>query len=103
MCYVFSWVHVPFDSESSDTRLLGEHVSPHAVNVWFGGGFSIELFGVVFVVDVVADSDEFSAIVAACEEDDGDAQDLGCRDASEVWGVGFEYELVHAHWDGPNE
>ena len=99
----FSQLLVPLDSESGHTRLLCKHVPPHAVNVWLRGGFSVELFGVVFIVDVVANPDKLSAIVAACEEDDGDAENLGCRDASEVWGVGFEYEFVHADGDGPDE
>ena len=99
----FSWACVPFDSKSSDTRFLREHVSPYAVDVWLCGRFSIELFGVVFIVDVIANSDELSAIVATCEEYDSDAENLGCRDPSEVWGIGFEYELVHADGNGPNE
>lgn len=94
---------VPFNSKSSYTGLLCKHVPPHAVDVWFGGGFSVELFRVVFIVDVVANSDELSAIIAACEEDDCNTEDFGCRDAPEVWGIGFEYELVHADGDGPNE
>lgn len=94
---------VPFDRKSSYTRLLCKHISPHAIDVWLGGRFSIKLFGVVFIVDVIANSNELSAIVAACEENHGDAEDLGCGDASEVWGVSFEYEFVHADWDGPNK
>ena len=96
-------MRIPFDSESSYTRLLCKHVSPHAVDVWLGGGFSVELLGVVFVVDVIANSDELSAIVATCEEDDSDSENLGCRDASEVRWVSFEYELVHADGNGPNK
>lgn len=94
---------VPFDSKPGHTRLLSQDVPPHSVDVWLGGGLSIELFRIVFIVDVVADSNELSAIVAACEENDCNTEDLGCRDASEVWGVGFEYELVHADGNGPDE
>ena len=94
---------VPFDSKSGHTRFLCQDVPPHTVDIWLGGGLSIELFRVVFIVDVVANSNELSAIVAACEEDDSNAENLGCRNASEIWGVGFEYEFVHADGDGPDE
>ena len=96
-------VLVPFDGKSSHTRLFCQHVPPHAVDVWLGRGLRIELLRVVLVVDVIANSDELSAIVAACEENDSDAENLGGRDASEVWGVGFEYELVHTDRNGPDK
>ena len=94
---------LPFDSKPSDTGFLCKHVPPHAVNVWLGRGLRIELFRVVFVVDIVAHSDEFSAIVATCEEDDSDAENLGCRDPSEVWGISFKYELVDADGNRTDE
>ena len=102
-CLTLARESIPFDSKSCHTRLLCKHVPPHAVDVWFGWGLSVELFRVVLIVDVVANSDELSAVVAACEEDDCDAEDLGCRDASEVRRICFEYKLVHADGDGPNE
>ena len=94
---------VPFDGKSSHTRLLRQYVSPHAVDVWLGWGLGIQLFRIVFVVDVVANSDELPAIVAACEENDCDAEYFGCRDASEIGGISFEYELVYTDGNGPNE
>ena len=94
---------IPFDSESCYTGLLCQYVPSHAVDVWLGRWFSIELFRVVFVVDIVTNSDELSTIVAACKKNDCDTEDLRRRDASEVWGIGFEYELIHSNGNGPDE
>lgn len=100
---MYSLVFIPLDSKSSHARLLCKDVPPHAVDVWLGGRLCIELFRVVFIVDVVANSDKLSAIVATCEEDDCDTENLGCGDAAEIGWVGFEYELVYADGDWPDE
>lgn len=65
-----------------------------------GRRVGIQLRGIVLVVDVVADADKLAAVVGACQQDYGHAQDLGIRDTLSIGGISLEDELVDADGDG---
>ena len=96
-------LHSPFDVESSDPRFVCKKVSSHPLDDGFGRRFGVQLVAVVLVVHVVSHTDEFSPIVAARKQDDGDAENVRGRDSLEVGRVGFEDELVDADRDGANQ
>lgn len=64
---------IPFDREPRHTGLLSKDIPLNAINLRLRGRLSVHFLIVVKIVDVVSDTDELSAIVAACEEDDCDA------------------------------
>jgi len=94
---------IPLDSKASNPRLLSEHISSHTFHIWFRRGLVVELLGIVFIVNIVADADELSVVVTTSEEDDCHAQDFCSGDAAKIRGIGFEDEFVHADGDGANE
>lgn len=94
---------IPFDSESSHTRLLGENIATDVLDLGLRRGLGGQFLRVVLVVHVVTHTDELAAIIAAGEEDDGDAQDLRRRDALEIWSISLEDELVDADRNGADE
>lgn len=96
-------VCLPLDVEPGDTGLFGQHAALDSVGEDLCRGLGIQLLRVVFVVDVVANTDKFSAVVGACEENDGDAEDVGVGDLGAVWGIGLEEELVDADGDRPDK
>ena len=59
----------------------------------------VELFCVVFIVDIVANAYELSSVVGTCEKNDSDAQDFGGWEAGKIGRIGFEDELVDSDWD----
>lgn len=63
----------PLDREPRDSWLLCKYVSPHLLDDRLRGRFGVQLLAVVFIVDVVSDTDEFAGVVGAGEKDDGDA------------------------------
>lgn len=75
---------LPFYSKPCYPWLLSQHMPPHLLDDWLGGRIIVHFLGVVFVVDIIADADELAVIVAAGEEDDGDAKDFRGRDAFEI-------------------
>ena len=94
---------VPLNRKPSDSWLLSKDISSDSLNDGLSWGLGIQLVRIVFVVDVVADSDELPSVVAASQKDDSDAEDFGSWYPFEVWRVGFEDELVHAYRDGSHE
>ena len=76
---------------------------PHLLDDGPVRGFALESLIRVFVIDIVADTDELAVFVTAAEEDDGDADDFAIRDAGEVGRIGLEGELVGADGDGADE
>lgn len=98
----WSWI-LPFDSKSRNPWLFCQYISPDLLDDRLRGRIIVHLLIVVFIVDVVANADEFAVIVAAGEEDDGDAEDLGGGDTFEVGRVGFEDEFVDAHGYRPDK
>jgi hypothetical protein len=94
---------VPLDGKAGDTGLLGEDAAADLLDNGLGRGFGDECLVGVLIVNVVADANELATVVAAGQEDDSDAEDVAVRDAVEVWGVGFEDELVDANRDRANE
>jgi len=60
-------LHIPLDRKASDPGLFGKDVSPHTVHDGLGWRLGVEFFRIVLVIDVVADSYELPAIVAASE------------------------------------
>lgn len=91
---------IPFDRKPGNAGLLSQDVSANPIVEWLCRWISIQLLGIVLVVDIVSDTDELAAVVGAGEQDDGDAEDLGVGNARGVWCVGFEDELVDADGDG---
>lgn len=94
---------IPFDSESSHTGLFSKNIATDVLDLGLRGRLGGQFLRIVFVVHVVAHTYEFTAIIAAGEEDDGDTQDLRRGDTLEVWGISFENELVDADRDGADE
>ncbi len=72
----------PLDRKPCDSRLLCKYISPHPFNDGLRWGLGIQLLAVVFVVDVVSDTDKFARVVGTGEQDDSNAQDLGGRETS---------------------
>lgn len=66
-------------------------------------GVGRQFLRVILVVYVVAHTHEFSAIIAAGEEDDSDAEDLRRGNPLEVRGIGLEDKLVYPDGDGADQ
>ncbi|KAL8960272.1 MAG: hypothetical protein Q9193_002993, partial [Seirophora villosa] len=79
------------------------YIPPHPFDDRLRRRIIVHLLVVVFIIYVVANADEFAVIVAAGEENDGHAKDLGCGDTFEVGRVGFKDELVDAHRYWPDK
>jgi hypothetical protein len=94
---------IPLDREASHTGLLSEDIAANTLNDGLGWGLCCQLLGVVLIVDIVANTDELAAVVAAGQEDDGNTQDFGGGDALQVGRIGLEDELVHADGDGADQ
>lgn len=88
---------VPFDGEASDSRLLGKHVAADLLDDGLGRRVGVELIGIVLVIHVVANADEFAAIVRAGQQDDSNTEDVCVGDATRLGGVGLENKLVNTH------
>mgnify|MGYP004190036849 CR=1 FL=1 len=95
--------NIPLDSKSGDSRLLCENVTADLLKNWLGWGVGIELLRIIFIVDVVSDTNKLSAIVGAGKEDNGDTKNFGIWNATGIGWVGLEKELVYANWNGTNE
>lgn len=96
-------IYIPLDSETRDTRLLGENIPADLFDDRFGRWVVNQSLVGVLVVDIVADADELAVIVGAGQEDDSNANDFGIRDLGEVWRVGLEDEFVDADGDWANK
>ena len=96
-------VDLPLNGESSHSGLLSQDVSLHALNDRLGGGLSVQLFGVIFVVDIVADANEFTSIVSAGQKNDSDAEDFSVGNARGIRSVGLKDEFVDADRDRADE
>jgi len=95
--------NIPLDGESGNAGLLSQHNAADLFNHGFGRWIVIQLLRLVLVVNIIADTDEFTTIVSTCEENDSNAEDLVNRDALRVRRVGLEDKLVDAYRDGPDE
>jgi hypothetical protein len=95
--------NLPLDGEPRYSRLLSKNVATDTLDDRLCRRLLVEFLCVVFIVDVVADSHEFSAVVGAGEEDDCDTKDLGRWKTCQIGRVGLEYELVDANGNGTNE
>lgn len=95
--------YVPLDGEARHAGLLSEDVSANALDDGLGRWLGVELGGVIFVVDVVADANKLAVVVGAGQKDDGDTEDVAIGDDLGVWRVGLEEELVDADGDGADE
>ncbi|KAI6761932.1 hypothetical protein HG531_002485 [Fusarium graminearum] len=84
-------------------RVLGGGRSLGVPEATLDGGLSVELLGVIFIVDVVTNANEFTSIVGTCQENDGDTKDFGIRDAGDVGSVGLENEFVDSDRDRTDE
>lgn len=93
----------PFDGKSSHSGLLCKHITLDLVEDWLWRGISLELIRVIFIVDIVSNSNKLAAIVRAGKENDGDAQNLSIGDSASIWRVGLEDKLVDAYRNRTNE
>ncbi len=93
----------PFDRESCDSWLFSKHVSPYSLNDRLRRRLGVELFRVVLVVHIVANTNELPPVIAAGKKYDCDSKDFGSGDTFEVRSVRFEDELVDPYWDWTNE
>jgi hypothetical protein len=94
---------LPLDGEASHTRLLSKDIAADVLDLRLRRGIGSQFFRVVLVVHVVAHTDEFTTVIAASEQNDGDAEDLGIGDPLVIGGIGLENELVHSDGDGTDE
>lgn len=94
---------VPFDGEASDSRLLGQHVAPNLLDDGLGRRVGVELIGIVLVIHVVANADEFATIVRASQQDDSNTEDVCVWDAARLGGISLENKLVDTNRDGSDE
>jgi hypothetical protein len=95
--------HIPFDGKPSNSGLLMQDVADDSLEHGLVGGLVVHLGGVILVVHVVADTDEFTAVVGSSEEKNSDAQDFGAGKLGRIRGIGLEEELVDTDGDGTNE
>jgi hypothetical protein len=94
---------IPLDGEAGHTGLLSEDIAANALNDGLGWRLRSQLLGVVLVVDIVANTDELTTVIAAGQEDDSDTQDFGGGDALQVGRIGLEDEFVHTDGDGADQ
>jgi hypothetical protein len=90
---------VPLDRKSSNSRLFSQkvsHNSLHNRDLW---RLVVEFWRVIFVVDIVSNTDKLAAIVGTSQEQDGHAEKLRGGNAVGLGGIGFENELVDADRD----
>jgi hypothetical protein len=90
---------IPLDREASHTGLLSKDIAADTLNDGLSWGLHRQLLGVVLIVDIVTNTDELTAVVAAGQEDDSNAQYLRGRDALQIGRIGLENELVDADRD----
>lgn len=95
--------YIPLDGKASHTGLLSKDVAADLLDNGLGGRVGIELFSLIFVVDVVSDAHKLSAVVGASQEDDGHAHDLGVGNALGVRGVRLKNELVDTDGNGSHQ
>ena len=96
-------VDLPLNGESSHSGLLGQDVSLHTLNDRLGGGLSVQLFGVIFVVDIVTDANEFTSIVGAGQKNDSDTEDFSVGNARGIRSVSLKDKFVDADRDRADE
>jgi hypothetical protein len=96
-------VNLPLDGESSHSGLLCQHVTLYTLDDGLGRGLSVELLGVILVVDIVTNANEFTSIVGAGQKNDGDTKDFGIRNAGGFGSIGLENEFVYSDGDGTDE
>lgn len=65
--------YIPFDSKSSDPWLLGQDMPLHPLDHRLVRRLVVQLWGIVFIIDVIANADKFPVVIAAGKEDDSDA------------------------------
>lgn len=94
---------LPLDGEASHTRLLSEDIAADVLDLGLRRGVGGQFFRVVLVVHVVAHTDEFTTVIAAGEQNDGDAENLRIGDPLVIGRIGLENELVHSDRDGTDE
>jgi hypothetical protein len=100
-CFV-RW-NQPFDGESRNPRLLCQDITTNPLDDGLRGRLSAQLLRVVFVVDIVANSDELAAIVGAGKENHGNTEDVGIGNTLSIRGVRLEGELAHADGNRADE
>jgi hypothetical protein len=94
---------MPFDSEASNPWLLRKDIPADFLQDWLWRWVGIEFLRIIFVVDIVAHTDEFPTVVGTSEENNGYAQYFSVRNFVCLGWVGFENELVHTDWNRTNE
>lgn len=94
---------LPFDSESSHTGLLSKYIASNTLDNRLGRRLRSQLLRVILIVIVVANTDEFAAIVTAGKKNDGDAENLRGGNAFQIGRIGLEDEFVHTDRDRPNK
>jgi hypothetical protein len=73
------------------------------LNYRFRRRLCVELFRVIFIVDVVANADKFSPVVATSEENDRDTKYFRSRNPLQVRRIGFEDEFIHSNRNGADK
>ena len=100
----------PVDGETGNPWFIGEDGAIEEGNV--DGIVHVKIIIIIidggilskeFVVDVVADPNEFFAAVGAGQDDDCNSDDVFGGNQSGVRGVPVEYEFIDPRRDGPHE
>lgn len=95
--------NIPFDGKAGDPRLLGENVALDPLDDGLSGGLGAQLFRIVLIVHVVANSHEFAAVVGTGEEDHGDAENIRVGNPLRIGRLCLERELAHTDGDRSHE
>lgn len=96
-------MRVPFDSKAGDSRLLRKNIASNLLDDRLGRRVGVELIRVVFVIHVVANANEFTAIVGASQQDDSNTEYVCVGNARCFGGISLENEFVDTDGDRPNE
>lgn len=95
--------NLPLDGKSGDAGLISQDVAANLLDDGLSWRISTQLLGLILVVDIVANAHELATIVGAGQQDDGDAHNLGVRDALSIWSIGLEDELVNSNGNGADQ
>ena len=68
---------LPFDRESRHSRFLRQHISSDSLDRGPGRRLIVHFLRVIFIVLVIAHTYKLAAVVAAGQQDDRHAEDVG--------------------------
>jgi hypothetical protein len=95
--------YAPLNGEPCNSGFFGKHIPTNPLNYWLRRRILIQFLGVILIIHIVTHTDKFSAVIATCEQNHGDPQDLRSRDSLQIWRIGFKNEFIDPNGDWPNK